>query len=627
MKQVRLIWFFLLLPSLTIGQSEKQYLKSADKLYNAAAYSEAVPLYLTILQQRYDADLNLRLAECYRQMGDYTDAEYWYGIYVDQFPNDSQALFNYAQLLKINGKYRTAKEVFLQYAQSDPAGYYHAGTCDYAITHTDVFDNYLVQPLGINTTGSEIAPAFYNNGILFSSNGDLGMGTTKRKVDLASGMPFYTLYYVAESNTNFPASVQPLKDLNEGFNNAAVSYDSQLEQIFITRNNFLRNKLTRSKEKQVHLSIYSGFMEGLSVYKVRPFDWNSKEYSTGHPFIVPGGQLLIFVSDMPGGMGGTDIYYSTYSELGWSDPVNFGPPVNTAGNEMFPFLSSEGKLYFSSDYHPGFGGLDIFTSSRSNSSWEKPVNMGQPLNSSSDDFGLIIYEGNGYFSSNRPGGSGNDDLYTVAFLKPVSALQVVNSRLDAVADATVILFEGDHRIEAGFTNERGGIQLPVELGHTYTVRIEKEGYIETTLYDLDQYRSTTGSMQVNLMELYGIIDNQVDLINLDEPEDSIDSLIPEPVIDTVELIHSEIQTDPVLTEDANISYELFIGSFEQPDYTRITSLSRFGELSVRMNEQGNPAFYIIYLSKEDAAAALTAALAAGFREARVVRTRNGEPID
>ncbi len=612
------IGLLLLLPLITWSQSEKRFIKSANKLFEAGAYAESAAIYLILLQQHYQDDLNRNLAVCLEQMGDHKAAEYWYEKYLTVHPEDMPALLSYAHLLKYNGKYHLAKEAYLLYATADPVGYYFAGTCDYAINNQDRTNTCFIEGLGINTPGSDISPAFINRGIMFSSNGDLGVEGKKQENDPGSGSPFYSLYYVSEENTNYQASVQPLRDINQQYNNAAVSYDQMLDRIFITRNNYLHGRLIKDKDRMVQLSIMEGLIDGLSVYKLRPFEWNDKTYSVGQPFVLPGGDLLLFVSDMPGGFGGTDIYYCINTGDGWSEPINMGAPVNTPGNEMYPFLSDQQILYFSSDYLPGFGGLDIFMSARDGQHWSKPVNMGLPLNSSQDDFGLILTKGSGYFCSNRPGGAGNDDIYRVAFLKPVADLNVINARLQPVADALVVLYENDHRVMEAETDLSGHVTLPVEEGHQYSVHISKDGYMESVVDFLDQYRSTTGSMEVSLLEYYDYIDEsewEYDIPgNSGGEQDTADN---EQGRDE----HDSEQHDGMLT------YELFIGSFEDPDYTRITSLARFGELSVRQTGRSVLEFYIINLDHETALKAHEAAIAAGFQTSRVITYRNKERID
>ena len=146
---------------------------------------------------------------------------------------------------------------------------------------------------------------------------------------------------------------------------------------------------------------------------LEPFYLNSPDYSVGHPAISPDGKILCFASNMPGGQGGSDLWMCVRNETGWSAPQNLGPEINTAGDEVFPSLQADGSLIFASDMLPGFGGLDIFFARHQDNKWVKPENAGLPLNSSYDDFAMNYAPGTkiGFFSSNRPGGQGSDDIY------------------------------------------------------------------------------------------------------------------------------------------------------------------------------------------------------------------------
>ena len=175
-----------------------------------------------------------------------------------------------------------------------------------------------------------------------------------------------------------------------------------------------------SSDKTVKLKLYrlvylpNENRWGDQLIEAVPF--NDREYSVGHAALTADGQTLYFASDKPGGYGGVDIYKSVRDQSGnWAAPTNLGPSINTSGDEMFPFVSNDGTLYFSSNGHLGLGGLDVFsaTAVSTKEGWSAPENLGFPINTNSDDFGYIIDKENknGYFVSNRAGGKGDDDIY------------------------------------------------------------------------------------------------------------------------------------------------------------------------------------------------------------------------
>jgi outer membrane protein OmpA-like peptidoglycan-associated protein len=182
---------------------------------------------------------------------------------------------------------------------------------------------------------------------------------------------------------------------------------------------FTRTGKKKSKDGDIkHLKIFQATGEATNWTEVEELPFCDIEFSTCHPTLSVDGQRLYFSSDRPGGFGGMDIYLSTKIGSKWSEPVNLGPTVNTAGNEIFPFISQKDKLFFASDGHKGIGGLDVFVVEKSKNSneksWVNRKNIGKPLNSKKDDFGFYTNadETKGYISSNRPGGIGFDDIYS-----------------------------------------------------------------------------------------------------------------------------------------------------------------------------------------------------------------------
>ncbi|MDA0882142.1 MAG: OmpA family protein [Bacteroidetes bacterium] len=215
--------------------------------------------------------------------------------------------------------------------------------------------------------------------------------------------------------------------LNSGdFEKAVVWYQNCLQ-----KGGFFRDDQLCLSQALIALGVYEAQKEDEKWDNIKDLPFNSDEYSTGHPCVSPDGSTLYFVSNMPGGSGGTDIYMSTKNETGWSSPVNLGPKVNTEGNEMFPYLSENNKMYFSSDGHAGLRGLDIFVSEKPGSFFNTALNLGFPINSSQGDFGMMYEEDNqsGYFSSNRDG-KGRDNIYyfsTLEFMKQIFAGTVGSS--------------------------------------------------------------------------------------------------------------------------------------------------------------------------------------------------------
>jgi outer membrane protein OmpA-like peptidoglycan-associated protein len=239
-----------------------------------------------------------------------------------------------------------------------------------------------------------------------------------------TGNPFAELYAVPfeikgihPGNFSYSQPEKFSKDINTKFHEAAVSVAPDGRTIFFTRNNFSEGNKGKSDEGLVKLKIYAAQSDGQGGWQNEAgLPFNSDEYSVAHPSLSADGRSLYFASNMPGGYGGMDLYVSDLENGQWGPPINLGPVLNTEGNEIFPYIDPNNRLYFASNGHIGLGGLDIFyttPASQKRDAWNLPVNLGFPVNSSSDDFG-ISFGGDlswGFFSSDREGGAGRDDVF------------------------------------------------------------------------------------------------------------------------------------------------------------------------------------------------------------------------
>lgn len=261
----------------------------------------------------------------------------------------------------------------------------------------------------LNTASLDFSPVFYQNGIVYVSS--------RRKsgpVDRKIGETFFELFYAELGPDDKPGKPVAFSvELNSRLHEGPVSFNREGDRIYFTRNN-VRDGLTRADgQGRVGLKIFEA---GRGIYdweNITELPFNSDDYSCMHPSLSPDGQRIFLASDKAGGYGGFDLYVVERRGGGWSEMINLGPEINTAGNEVFPFIHETGTLFFASNGHRGMGGMDIFSVDLSTRVWGAVNNLGEPFNSPADDFGLVFNPDGkgGFFTSSRSGGMGKDDLY------------------------------------------------------------------------------------------------------------------------------------------------------------------------------------------------------------------------
>ena len=401
-------------------------LDRAARMMDNLNYSGAIEQYTQILESTDVAEAKIRLAEAYRKVNDAANAEYWYGQVVRLPESTSLDKLYYGQALQQNGKCDQAKEWYGLYIQEQPddlRGQYLARACDYdEELRTKNLGTYEVQTLGFNSGLDDFGAAPYQNGLVFAS--DRGQGVAVKRDHAWTGNPFLELYYVEARQTDEDDPLSTVygradkfsDKFNSKFHDAAVSFSDDAKTMFFTRNNFKDGKLGKSDDDIVKLKVFYAEKDGEDGWgDLQGLPFNSDEYSVAHPALSPSGARLYFASDMPGGFGGMDVYYSEKDNGRWGPPINLGPVVNTEGNEAFPFVDKTGRVYFASNGHIGLGGLDLyFTTEKAPTDWAQPENLGAPMNSTYDDFAITVKDDGdfGYFSSNRTGGQGRDDIYS-----------------------------------------------------------------------------------------------------------------------------------------------------------------------------------------------------------------------
>ncbi|MDB4298536.1 OmpA family protein [Flavobacteriaceae bacterium] len=449
MKKIYTI-LLLIAVSTTIVSAQNSKTKKADKLYDRLAYTDAAQAYQKVLKRgTTDVYVFERLANCYYFINDTKKAEMYYKRVAKSKDANPEAIYNYAQTLKANGKfsdYNTWMKNFAKLSPNDTRVKEFMKNPNYIPKIMDDMARYTATNMkDINSEYADFGGIVYGKDFYFASGRN-----TSRKTYQWNEEPYLEIYKA----TNVGGTMKNAELLNGDVNtkyhesNAVISADGK--RMYFDRNDYFEGDYDKSANgiNQINL-YYAENIDGKGWSGVVSAPFNNNEYSTGHPALSQDGKTLYFVSDMPGGKGGSDIYMVAINSDGsLGTPERLADNINTEGKELFPYVDSNGTLYFSSNGHMGIGGLDVFYAEAQGSSFGVVNNLGNGVNSPADDF-AYKYDPttqSGYVSSNREGGMGSDDIYMVAAVEipceVTIAVLVTNQNTNAaVAGARVDLYD------------------------------------------------------------------------------------------------------------------------------------------------------------------------------------------
>lgn len=461
------------------------------------------------------AKLAFQIAQSYQFNNAYAEAAQWYKTAVE-WEYGSDAILAYARMLKAEEKYVEAIQQFNEYLKEEPYRKPEINTeiniCEAALQwmkdQQDEFekDTYITNVTELNSAEADFHPVLYKNDIiLFTSS---RTASTGEKKDSWTTNKYYDIFETELTNGKF-STPEPFAGIfNTEYNDGTLTFSADGTEVFFTRCGS-SNKKTDDYCGIMYATYQpdAGWSEPIAL----PFFEDSMNIGT--PCISPDGQVLYFAAVDPDGYGGSDLYASKRIFDGWDAPQNLGTSMNTSGNEVFPYFGPDGNFYFSSDGHPGMGGLDIFSARISNGKFTKISNMRYPINSGADDFGMLILKKTfatgdtlqqGYFSSNRKQGKGSDDIYEFVKTKkklrpPVFVLKGrvmqkiyedttdVNSKVtdtiplpDAIA---TIGYPQDPGIIAKFNmKDKQTFSYTIEQQKEYRVSGAKEGFFQNSVF-------------------------------------------------------------------------------------------------------------------------------------------------
>jgi len=497
MKICRILLTVIIIAGIVFTKSyaQKNWTQDADNSFKFYKYYEAVGLYKKAYtkvkkNKAEKARILFQIAECYRLSNDTKQAETWYKKVIGVKYPDPNATLYYANMLKANEKYDEAIIQYNAYKElvpSDTRGANGAESCALAQQWKDNPTRCEVENVKqINSKDMDYAATFNDKkykSLIFVSSRE---GSVGKDYDGWTGQSFSDLFLTAlDKKGTWSTPVSVGENINTAFNEGAACENDKYNELYFTRCGV-------EKKKQLGCQIYVAKKKGTSwdVPEIVPLFADSS-ISVGHPSLSADELTMYFSADSAkGGYGGRDIWMVTRTKKNkpWDKPVNLGPNVNTSGDEMYPYIREDGTLYFASDGWPGMGGLDIFKVEKVGDSWGKPVNLKYPMNSSGDDF-AIIFEGKtdrGYFSSNRKGGKGSDDIFSFFIPPLIFSLQgkIYNDssktkEKEVIKGAVVTLIGSDGTIVTDTTKSDGLYKFDKAkfLGNTsYELKVESQNY-------------------------------------------------------------------------------------------------------------------------------------------------------
>lgn len=386
------------------------YLNKANQEFDNLAYAKAIETYKRCLSIKEIPEARTKLAHSYRLENDVIKAEQEYAR-VQNIPDNAPInTFYYAKLQMELGKYEEAKRSFNSYLKkvpNDPVAQMLLASCNSIDSFNADTALYKIKLIDLESVSSEFACIPYKNGIIFTAEKEVKSDSKKNPW---TGKSYLDLYYSQKGNDGKWSSPQLLNgEITGKYHDGPATCSKTGNIVYYTRSNHYKAEEINNNKHENNFKILRAELINDKWSNLQELPFTSDEYSVGHPCLSTDEKTLYFSSDMPGGFGGTDIYYATFDGIKWSAPTNIGNTINTPGNEMFPYEYKDGSFYFSSDAHNSVGGLDIFTTSYKDKKWSKPQNMKYPLNTNKDDFAYIMLDdSSGYISSNR---SGADRIY------------------------------------------------------------------------------------------------------------------------------------------------------------------------------------------------------------------------
>jgi outer membrane protein OmpA-like peptidoglycan-associated protein len=458
--------------------AQNQYTKSADKLFNRYEYVDAAKEYLKLAEgSKADSYVYKQLAESYYNVFNTKEAVKWYAKVVEQ-KQDAETYYKYAQMLKAEGNFSEADKQMQQFAQlapNDQRAKTFVSKPNYLPELQGQTKLYDVVKSDVSSDKTDFGAVLTNdNNVYFASSRN-----TSRKTNSWNEEPYLDIYKATYNANGTISDAVAVENINTKWHDGPVSITSDGTTMYYGSESFNEKEFTKDKPKNAKFGkiyLYKATKEGDNWGNIKPLPFNNKGYDVRNPSISKDGKTLYFSSNMPGGLGGEDIWKVAVNGDEYGTPENLGQKVNTEANESFPFITEDNILFFSSNGKTGFGGLDVFKMDLNKGT--EAINVGEPVNTSKDDFAFTYNTTKkvGFFSSNR---GGNDDIFKADPVCNVQALiRVKDAKTGIVIEgATVMLVDEKQTTITNQTTAFNGETLSSVLCNTsYSAQVSKQGY-------------------------------------------------------------------------------------------------------------------------------------------------------
>lgn len=483
--------------------AQNSQLEKADEYYNDMSYVDAVNKYNKVVKTDSSSQVCGKLADSYLALGNTTEAEKWYKKAVAESPENAEYVLKYANTLRQNKKYDESMKWMERYQKLSPNDTRGVMYVNKEIISPKTYENQfsITEEEWLNSSDRDFGLVIWKDKLIFSSSRK-NPGLINRK-DNRDNNSFLSSYI-----TNVSVEEGEKTNIQQFLKKAPLNYHQGPMAItpegicYITVSRANKSKLQRDTSGIAQLEIIRTKLDANGDFEeFETLSINRNGYSVGHPAVSNDGKSLYFTSNFPGGYGGTDLYVVSIEKDGTlGSPKNLGETINTEGNEMFPYISPKGDLFFSSEGLVGYGGLDLFRSTKQGKTFTKPENLGASINSSKDDFGMVFKdEKTGYFSSSRDGGKGLDDIYVFTMNKPFSygpnlIGTLKNSNGEILGNSVIKVYQNGILVKEVVADKNGAYNFNLAPG-TYELKALQDGKL---VGKVDELVIKSGDKEINL---------------------------------------------------------------------------------------------------------------------------------